>query len=121
MFQPGVNNSKIVAANVVAVLLCAGVAALCTLAGSGHPRSSASQSDAAPESWQKEFDEVCSKTQDAMTLSPDELTDLIRRCDALVPQIEKLNESRKKVYMRRLQMCRGVYAYVLDAKKDEKK
>ena len=56
-----------------------------------------------------------------MTFSQEELTDLIRRCDSLQPQIEKLDESRKKVYLERLRKCRGLYAYVLDAKRKEKK
>ena len=87
----------------------------------GGPQSSAAQANPAQETWRKEFDDVCSKTQDAMTFSQEELTDLIRRCDALLPQIEKLDESRKKVYLGRLRMCRGLYAYVLDAKRNEKK
>jgi hypothetical protein len=87
----------------------------------GGPQSSGAQAEPAKETWRKEFDDVCSKTQDAMTFSQEELTDLIRRCDALLPQIEKLDESRKKLYMGRLRMCRGLYAYVLDAKRNEKK
>ncbi len=85
-------------------------------AGAPRPQSSASQSDQAQEPWHKEFSDVCSKTQDAMTFSQEELTELIRRCDALLPQIQKLDETRKKVYSERLRVCRGVYAYVLDAK-----
>lgn len=106
---------------IVAVLLFMGTVGLVGIRASGGPQSSASQAEPAQESWQKEFDDVCSKTQDAMTFSQEELTDLIRRCDALQPQIEKLDESRKKVYLGRLRMCRGLYAYVLDAKKNEKK
>jgi hypothetical protein len=87
----------------------------------GGPQSSAAQANPAQETWRKEFNDVCAKTQDAMTFSQEELTDLIRRCDALLPQIEKLDESRKKLYMGRLRMCRGLYAYVLDAKRNEKK
>jgi hypothetical protein len=87
----------------------------------GGPQSSAGQAEPAKESWRKEFDDVCSKTQDAMTFSQEELTDLIRRCDALQPKIEKLDESRKKVYVERLRKCRGLYAYVLDSKRNEKK
>ncbi len=71
--------------------------------------------------WQKEFDEVCSKTQDAMTFSTAELTALIQRCDALEPKIEKLDETRRKIYLKRLRQCRGLYAYVLESKKSEKK
>jgi hypothetical protein len=73
------------------------------------------------ESWQKEFEEVCSKTQDAMTFSVDELKIFIQRCNALQPQIEKLDETRKKVYSRRLQQCRGLFAYVLESKQKDKK
>ena len=106
---------------IVAILLFMGIVGLVGIRANGRPQSSASQAKPAQESWQKEFDDVCSKTQDAMTFSQEELADLIRRCDALQPQIEKLDESRKKVYLGRLRMCRGLYAYVLDAKKNEKK
>jgi len=108
-------------ANVVAVMLLVGLTAPCGVRAVGLPQSSASQADQAKEAWQKEFDAVRSKTQDAMTFSEDELTELIRRCDALLPQIEKLDESRRKVYLGRLAKCRGLYAYVLEAKKNEKK
>lgn len=78
------------------------------------------------EAWQQEFDQVCGKTQDAMSLSADELKSLVGRCDALAPTIEKLDETRRKVYQRRLKQCRGLYAYVLesksvDAKSNDKK
>lgn len=108
-------------AKIVVVLLFMGLVGLSGVGAIGGPPSSASQANPAQESWRKEFDDVCSKTQDAMTFSQEELRDLIRRCDALLPRIEKLNESRKKVYLGRLQKCRGLYAYVLDAKKNEKK
>lgn len=105
----------------VAVLLFVALAGLFRGSAVSGPQSSASQGQPTQESWQKEFDDVCSKTDDAMTFSQEELADLIRRCDKLQPQIEKLDESRKKVYMGRLRMCRGLYAYVLDAKRNEKK
>jgi polyhydroxyalkanoate synthesis regulator phasin len=89
--------------------------------GTDEHSASKAQSAPAQEAWQKEFDDVCSKTQDAMTFSQEELASLISRCDALQPQIEKLDETRKKVYLGRLRMCRGFYANVLDAKKNEKK
>ena len=108
-------------AKIMAVLLFMGLVGLCGVRASGGPHWSASQADPAQEAWRKEFDDVCSKTQDAMTFSQEELTVLIRRCDDLLPQIEKLDETRKKVYMGRLRMCRGLYAYVLDAKRNEKK
>jgi hypothetical protein len=66
--------------------------------------------------WKAEYDEVWSKTDLAMTLSGEELKALIRRCDQLKPKIESEEESTRKVYLRRLQMCRELYKFVLDAK-----
>jgi len=85
------------------------------------PAVAPSQSTPAREAWQKEFDNVCSRTQDAMTFSPQELTLLMQRCDALLARIDNLGETQKKVYAGRLRMCRGLYAYVLESKKNEKK
>lgn len=106
---------------VFTVLLFLGLAGLCGVRAIGGHSAFASQAGAAQESWQKEFDAICAKTEDAMTFSQEELTDLIRRCDNLRPRIEKAEESQKKVYLERLRKCRGLYAYVLDAKKNAKK
>jgi len=106
---------------VLTTALFLGFVCLCGVRPIGEPQPSAAQADPAQESWQREFDAVCSKTEDAMTFSPEELTDLIRRCDNLRPRIEKLDESRKKVYLERLRKCRGLYDYVLDTKRKEKK
>jgi hypothetical protein len=108
-------------ATIIALLLFLGIAAFCGVRAMGGPQSSAAPTNPAQETWRKEFDDICGKTQDAMAFTPEELTDLIRRCDGLRPQIEKLDESRKKVYLGRLRMCRGLYVYVLDEKKKEKK
>jgi len=51
-----------------------------------------------------------------MTLSRDELTDLIGRCDRLKTRIEAEDESTRKVYLRRLGMCRDLYRFVLESK-----
>ena len=104
----------------IAVLLSTGLVAV----GAGtirQPSSSTSQSTARQEPWQKEFDDICSKTQDAMAVSNEELIALISRCDALKPKIEKLDETRKKVYLERLRKCRGLYAYVLESKRKNNK
>jgi hypothetical protein len=106
---------------VAAAVLSIALAGLCDVQAGGGPQASAREETPAQEAWQKEFEDVCSRTEDAMTFSQEELTDLIRRCDKLQPQIEQLDESRKKVFMGRLRMCRGLYAYVLDAKRNEKK
>lgn len=70
----------------------------------------------AQDGWKAEYDEVCSKTDLAMTLSREELSALIDRCDKLRPKIELEEGSTRKVYLRRLQMCRDLYKYVLEAK-----
>jgi len=64
--------------------------------------------------WKAEFEDVCAKTQEAMTLSTEDLRSLVSRCDALKPAIEALEESQRKVYVRRLQTCRNLYQFVLD-------
>jgi hypothetical protein len=70
----------------------------------------------AQEDWKGDFETVCSKTQDAMTFSVDELKDLIVKCNKLKPLIEKLDESQKKVYLRRLQLCKDLFVFVLESK-----
>lgn len=69
----------------------------------------------AGEDWRKEFDEVCARTQDAMDLTAMELRSLIERCDKLKPTIEALDDSQRKVFLKRLQMCRDLYAFVLES------
>jgi hypothetical protein len=71
----------------------------------------------AQEEWKAEFDAVCSKTDVAMTLSSEELKGLIAGCDRLKPKIEEQEESTRKVYLRRLRMCRDLYKYLLENKK----
>ncbi len=66
--------------------------------------------------WKKDFEDICGKTQDAMVYSPEELKALIDRCDKIRPLIEKLDETRRKVYLRRLQMCRDLFAFALESK-----
>jgi hypothetical protein len=70
----------------------------------------------AQEDWKREFDDICAKTQDAMVFNPEELKSLINRCDKIRPLIEKLDETQRKVYLRRLQMCRDLFSFVLESK-----
>jgi len=70
----------------------------------------------AQEGWREEFDAVCAKTDVAMTLSRDELSDLIGRCEWLKVRIEAEEESTRKVYLRRLRMCQDLYRFVLESK-----
>ncbi|MCX7793562.1 MAG: hypothetical protein N2257_04030 [Thermodesulfovibrionales bacterium] len=70
-----------------------------------------------PQDWKKEYEDICSKTADVMALSVDELRELISRCDKLKTVIESLeDESTRKVYLKRLQMCRDLYKFALDEK-----
>jgi hypothetical protein len=69
--------------------------------------------------WRTEFDETCSKTTDSMMLSVDELATLIQKCDRLQKAIEAEDETVRKVYLKRLQMCRNLFVFVLDEKKKE--
>jgi len=68
------------------------------------------------EEWKAEFDAICSKTDMARTLSSEELKVLMAGCDRLKPKIEAQEESTRKVYLRRLQMCRDLYKYLLETK-----
>jgi hypothetical protein len=73
----------------------------------------------AQEDWRPEFDSICSKTQDADTLTIEELKELINRCDALKPRIEKLEESHRKVALKRLQMCKDLFVFILQSKENK--
>ena len=68
------------------------------------------------ESWKREFEEICGNNEDAMKLTQDELKNLITRCDRLKPAIDSLEETPRKVYQKRLQMCRNLLAFVLEAR-----
>ncbi len=73
----------------------------------------------AQDDWKSEFETVCARTQEAAGLSRDELTNLVARCDKLRPLIEKLDETQRKVYLKRLKMCRDLYAFVLETKETQ--
>ena len=66
--------------------------------------------------WKAEYESVCSGTDIAMTLSEEELKGRIAKCDQLKPKIEAEEESTRKVFLRRLKMCRDLYDYVLENK-----
>lgn len=77
----------------------------------------------AADEWKKEFDAVCSQTDNAMSMSVEQLRDYVGRCEKLKPAIEALESSPRKVYLKRWQLCRDLFKYVLDSKianKEEK-
>ncbi len=73
------------------------------------------------EAWRTEFDAVCSQSTDAMALPVPELEKLIERCVSLQKNIENEEETVRKVYLKRLQMCKNFYTFVLDSKIREQK
>lgn len=68
------------------------------------------------EPWKAEFDRVCGQTDNAAEMSLDALKKAIQECDALKPRIEALEATPRKVYLKRLQMCRNLFAYLLEGK-----
>ena len=73
------------------------------------------------EAWRTDFDAACAQSNDAMAFSMPELKQLIEQCDRLQKIIEAQEETVRKVYLKRLQMCRNLYVFVLDTKKNEQK
>jgi hypothetical protein len=98
------------AAAAAVVLAVAGPALVRAAPRAGPPAAQAG------EAWRAEFEDICAKTQDAMALSPDELRRLVERSDALLPALERLPEPERKVFTKRLQACRNLYAFVLETK-----
>lgn len=74
----------------------------------------------AQQDWKQEYNTVCEKTQNAVELSVAELKDRIERCDKLQERINKLEgpqaETEKKVFTKRLKMCRELYQFTLEFK-----
>ena len=74
----------------------------------------------AQQDWKQEYAEICAKTQNCMELSVAELKDRIERCDKLQERINKLEgpraETEKKVFTKRLKMCRELYNFALEYK-----
>lgn len=70
------------------------------------------------DGWKAEFEDICSKTSDPMSLSRDELKHLVLRCDTLKPRIETLDDTEKRVYLRKLKLCRDLYYFVLESKEN---
>ncbi|MFZ4855769.1 MAG: hypothetical protein ACOYL3_05175 [Desulfuromonadaceae bacterium] len=67
--------------------------------------------------WRVEFDETCANTSSAMDFSLTELQALITRCEKLQKAMDQLDESTRKVFLKRVLMCKNLYQFVLDAKK----
>jgi len=88
---------------------------ICMVLMTGFPHSPVATAAYAEEAWKAEFDDICRKTNEATTLPKAEVKNLIERCDKLKPRIEALEESSRKVYLKRLRMCRDLFDYVLES------
>lgn len=53
----------------------------------------------------------------AMTLSTEELVNFAERCDALRPALENLEETPRKIYLKRLEKTKSLYLFVIEARK----
>jgi hypothetical protein len=73
------------------------------------------------EAWRADFDAVCAQSNEAMALPVGELKTLIEKCDRLQKVIEVQEETVRKVFLKRLQLCKNLYVFVLEAKMQEQK
>lgn len=71
---------------------------------------------AAEDDWKKEFETVCCQTDNAMSMSTEQLREYVARCDKIKPAIEALESSPRKVYLKRWKLCRELFKYVLDTR-----
>lgn len=95
----------------IVFLICLAMAYICL-----HPILAGQQSIAAEESWKIQFDRLCGRTDNAAEMTVEELKKALTDCDAIKPQIEALEATPRKLYLRRLQMCRNLFAYLLEGK-----
>ena len=95
-------------------IVCFAIASFLFL-GTGYVAPVGPASAYAAEEWRAEFDDICGRTSDAMSLSKEEVKGLIERCDKLKPRIEKLDESAAKVFLRRLKTCRDLFVFVFES------
>ena len=68
----------------------------------------------AEDPWIREFEDICSRTDDAGGLGKPELQALIDRCDKLRPEIEKSDNDQKKIYLFRLDKCKRLFIYSIE-------
>lgn len=71
--------------------------------------------------WRTDFDIACAQSNDAMALSIPELKKLIEQCDRLQRIIEVQEETIRKVFLKRLQLCKNLYVFVLESKTQDQK
>ncbi len=75
----------------------------------------------ADEDWRVEFDYLCGKTEDTLNMKLEELNELVLRCDKLKIAVEASDNPQKKIFLKRLDMCRNLFIYTIEVKSQEKK
>jgi hypothetical protein len=109
---PAVSGNDMRSAHAVAVLALAALALVAApLRGADAP-----EKQPTPAECKRQVDEACAKTQDAMSLTSDELRQLVTRCERLAPVVNKLPDPHRKVLALRLKRCRDLYQFVLDTR-----
>ena len=96
--------------NILRILILAGCLSLCITL----------QAASGEEAWRTDFDAVCAQSNEAMALSVSELKTLIEKCDRLQKVIETQEETVRKVFLKRLQLCKNLYVFVLESKQQPK-
>ena len=81
-----------------------------------NPASLLKSAYAADESWKSEFDKVCGQTDNAADMSIEDLKKSLEKCDALKIRIEALEATPRKIYLKRLQMCRNLLQFMLETR-----
>jgi len=71
--------------------------------------------------WKEDFKRLCGYTEEASSLSTDQIQELIQESDRLLKTLETLNDPEKKVYIFRLKKCRNFFEYILDLREVENK
>ena len=69
--------------------------------------------------WKDDFERLCSYTEEASSLSTDQIQELMQESDRLLKTLETVNEPEKKVYIFRLKKCRNFFEYILDLREAE--
>ena len=70
----------------------------------------------AEDAWIAEFEDICSRTDSADSLTVEALQSLVERCDKLRAVIENSDNVQKKVYLFRLDKCKRLFSYIIEVR-----
>lgn len=75
--------------------------------------------EGATTAWKEEFQRICSNTDIAISLSPEQLAQLIKDSEGLLGRLREVQDPWAKVYIFRLENCRKFFGFALEVKKNE--